>query len=292
MPKLHNDKELLNNTITGLHVDQDLGLSASLDGDGFNVSAGTVFSFWFKRDINSNSGVVLGTNTGTDVPCLWGIRVGDWQATAGNSDMDNIQINTVAENQNSGYQHVWSGATIRARQELFNKPQLEWSDWNHFLIYQSSASGGFGATFNTALYVNGLDISSINTSGPNVYQMSTALPSPFNIGWNQPTGRTVGTFAAVARGARDGNPTGCVGQVWIGVIPPRYDSGGNLTSFKIEDFYNSGFVDLGGDGTQGATQTLPRPRFYNKCDYPFTGITPRLNGNVTTVSQSFNCYNY
>jgi hypothetical protein len=57
--------------------------------------------------------------------------------------------------------------------------------------------------------------------------------------------------------------TGAIAQVWMGIT--------NDQQFSPVLFYDSGFVDLGTNGTLGGL--LPTPLIYNSLQTPFTGIT-------------------
>ena len=132
--------------------------------------------------------------------------------------------------------------------------------WNHYALVCNTSNS---STLTFTLYINGQSLGSKSGS------TNGLLPQVYNtMAHNRGT-----TSLPLLGGARGAINKGTIQQLWFGASP---------TSFNIQDFYNNGYVDLGDDGINGSTQTLPYPTIYETFNYPFTDL--KMTDAVLTLS--------
>ena len=145
----------------------------------------------------------------------------------------------------------WTGIN-----NYFNHP---YNKWNHYALVCNTSNS---STLTFTLYINGQSLGSKSGS------TNGLLPQVYNtMSHNRGT-----TPLPILGNARSAINKGTIQQLWFGASP---------TSFNIQDFYNNGYVDLGNDGINGSTQTLPYPTIYETFNYPFTDL--KMTGAVLTL---------
>lgn len=136
--------------------------------------------------------------------------------------------------------------------------------WNHFLLLCTSTDN---QNVSFTLYINGQSLGS-QTGGSNGYEPVLYDAIQIDQGTQNGTYWQSGT-SVVKKGSFQ--------QFWYGSKP---------STFNIQDFYNNGYVDLGINGTSGATQTLPSPNIHEVFTYPFTSLFMPSPAGFTVLNKA------
>ena len=221
------------------------------------MTAGTVISVWVKRDTVSAGGTVIGhwilgtaAPGGAVGPRFFQLNMGSF---GGAIDIGATQFQMFSY-------HEGSGGGINDQINFVWDDFPNDTNWHHVLMYQSAS----GRPTTVTLYVDGVSLGTKSNNSAILNAYSQRMYKVIGIGRNafvneygdpvliQPTPSLPGGYAQRGSGVPVWSFT--VNQLWIGTV----------TSFNINDFYQSGFVYLGTDGRTGGTQVLPTPAYYNQ----------------------------
>jgi len=260
----------------------------------YAITANTVFSIWFKKATAGSGGALVGKWQGGTVvnsfygsiPSSWfhlyvgSCNTGDGQTITG-TEFRLKSYNEGGGAGNSTINFTWTGV-------------VDDTEWHHACVHIKTWSGAFPGNFSAELYIDGTSLGTQSATGAGTYNhsqilfktlgigRSALLLSDFTIGF-QGTPALTPLAPSKYPGGYLGNISDywscCVNQAWIGTV----------NSFRIQDFYGGGFVNLGTDGREGGTQYLPAPAFYQTLTYPVTGLDLVENDAIVSQTTSNRC---
>lgn len=226
----------------------------------YGLGKGQVISFWMRKELTDNFGYIWNSYRQRSFPGI---------------DYTHLYYVNKTLTYTSGTQTAPNSFVSFAFDDIINDD----NDWHHYAIVIRTWSGAFPGNFVATAYRDGQQISSDSRTGPGTY----------------------GHYANLWRDNRIGYQSRiALAQLWIG---PLYSSATTPSDEQVlgllENFYDSGYVDLGTGVVNGFTPgvyelfDLPNTEhvasngadisaFYS--DYPLQGISGRFVLDAQSVS--------